>query len=311
MRRPRPTANRVIVTVLAVAATGVAGCARRPPAVDPAYRAEIEAWRAERLARLTAADGWLTLTGLFWLRPGANRFGSDPGNEVVLPAGRAPGVAGTLELRSDATVVVHPAAGAALTIDGAPAAERALASDRQGRPDLLRLGSLTFYVIDRAGKLGVRVKDAESPARVRFKGIEHFPVDPAFRVRATFEPYPSPREVRVATVQGPTQTMTAPGLVRFTLGGRPLALEPFLESPTDTTFFFVFKDATSARETYGAGRFLDAAAPPRGTRELVLDFNEAYTPPCGFTPFATCPLPPPENVLPVGITAGEKYHGAH
>ncbi len=311
MRRPRPTANRVIVTILAVAATGVAGCARRPPAVDPAYRAEIEAWRAERLARLTAADGWLTLTGLFWLRPGANRFGSDPGNEVVLPAGRAPAVAGTLELRSDATVVVHPAAEVGLTINGGSPTDRALASDRQGRPDLLRLGSLTLYVIGRAGKLGVRVKDAENQARVRFKGIEHFPIDPAFRVRATFEPYPSPREVPVATVQGPTQRMTAPGLVRFTLGGRPLALEPFLESPTDTTFFFVFKDVTSGRETYGAGRFLDAAAPPQGTRELVLDFNEAYTPPCGFTPFATCPLPPPENVLPLRVEAGEKYRGTH
>jgi uncharacterized protein (DUF1684 family) len=130
-------------------------------------------------------------------------------------------------------------------------------------------------------------------------------------VVGTFEPYASPRRVTVATVHGPEQTMFAPGLVRFTLHGRALALEPFVSSPGETSFFFVFRDATSGTETYGAGRFLDADAPQNGSREVTLDFNEAYTPPCGFTAFATCPLPPKVNELAVRIEAGEMFVGPH
>ncbi len=294
MNRPRRFASRPAATLLLLAVVLAAACTRKAPVVDPAYRAEIAAWRAARLAALTAPDGWLTLAGLYWLRPGPNRFGSDPGNEIVLPGAGIAGVAGPIDLRPDGA-----------------AGERPLRSDRDGKPDVVALGTYRFYVIDRAGTLGVRVKDTASSARAHFKGIEHFPLDPAYRVTATFEPYPAPREVKVATHQGPSQTMLAPGLVRFSLGGRSLALEPFVSSPADRTFFFVFRDATSGHQTYGAGRFLAADAPPAGGRSVVLDFNKATNPPCAFTPFATCPLPPPANELPVRIAAGEMYGGHH
>ncbi len=307
MNGPRCFPARATATLSLLAVVLATACTRKAPAVDPAYRAEIEAWRTARVAALTAPDGWLTLTGLYWLKPRANRFGSDPGNEIVLPGAAIAGVAGAIDLRPDGTAVLEPGPGAAVTVGGVAAGERPLRSDRDGNPDVVALGTYRFYVIDRAGTLGVRVKDTASPARAHFKGIEHFPLNPSYRVTATFEAYPAPRQVKVATHQGPSQTMLAPGLVRFSLGGRSLALEPFVSSPGDRTFFFVFRDATSGHQTYGAGRFLDAEAPPRGGRTVVLDFNKATNPPCAFTPFATCPLPPLANELPVPIAAGEMY----
>ena len=246
MNAPRTLAARFTATLPLLAVVLTSACARKPPAVDAAYRAEIAAWRAARLAALTAPDGWLTLVGLFWLQPGENRFGADPGNVVVLPGAGIAAVAGTLDLRPDGTVVLDPRPGAGVTVDGKPAAARPLRSDRAGSPDVVALATYRFYVIDRAGKLAVRVKDAASAARTQFKGIGHFPLDPAYRVTGTYEPYPAPREVKVATHQGPSQTMLAPGVVRFSLGGRRLALEPFVSSPADRTFFFVFRDTTGA-----------------------------------------------------------------
>lgn len=299
-----------LAALLAVLATLVAACARRVPP-DPAYLAEIEAWRAHRLASLKAENGWLSVVGLFWLKPGENRFGSAAANEIVLPGPGTPGVAGTLELRPDGTVLAHPAPGAGVVLDGSPAGERSLRSDREGgKPDVLRIGTVSLYLIDRSGKLAVRAKDSRNPARTGFKGIESFPVDPSYRVLGTFEAYPEARRVAVATAQGPNQTMLVPGIVRFSLAGRALALEPFVNSPDDDTFFFVLRDGTSGHETYGASRFLDAAAPTKGSRSVVLDFNKATNPPCAFTPFATCPLPLPGNVLKVRIKAGEKYSGS-
>jgi len=303
--------TRLLATAALVSTVTLPGCGRRTPAVDPAYLAQIEAWRAERLASLTADDGWLTVVGLFWLHPGENRFGTDPENEVVLPGKGAPAITGTLEFRKDGTVLLHPGPRTGITLAGLPATERTLASDRGGKPDVLAAGAVRFYLIERGGKLAVRVKDPHSARRVGFAGIRYFPVDTAYRVEGAFEPYPAPREVAVATVQGPEQKMLAPGLVRFRLGGRSLALEPFISAPDDPEFFFVFRDATSGTETYGAGRFLDTPVPKAPSRVVVLDFNKAYSPPCAFTPYATCPLPPRQNELPVRIEAGEKFGPGH
>jgi uncharacterized protein (DUF1684 family) len=301
----------VLVSALLAALAALAGCGKRAPAVNPAYQGEIESWRAARLAALTAEDGWLTVTGLYWLEPGDNPFGAAPGNTVVLPGKGVPPVAGVFELRRDGTVVVHPREGAGVTLDGAPPPNRALRSDRSGTPDVLRIGAVRFYVIDRAGTLAVRVKDPDNPARARFEGIRSFPVDPACRVEGTLEAYAVPREVTVATAQGPQQKMLVPGVVRFTLAGKALALQPFVSSPDDRTYMFVFRDLTSAVETYGAGRFLDTDAPSPGSLKVTLDFNKAYSPPCAFTPFATCPLPPRQNELPLRIEAGEMHSGTH
>jgi hypothetical protein len=297
--------KRLVIVCLLLVSTA---CAERVQLPDSAYLAEVEAWRAERHQRLTAEDGWLTVVGLHWLEPGVNRFGSDPGNEIPLSSPDVPSVAGTVELLADASVVARAAAGAAVTVNGTPLVESVIHSDAQGQPDLLGVGRLSFYLIDRGGRLAARVKDPEAPARTGFKGIEHFPIDPRCRVTARLEPYPEPREVPVPTVLGTPTTMLAPGILRFTLRGEELSLEPYVNAVDDPEYFLIFRDRSSGNTTYGGGRFLDAAAAgDDGT--TVLDFNLAYSPPCAFTPHATCPLPPPQNSIPVSIEAGEMFAG--
>jgi uncharacterized protein len=273
------------------------------------FQAREKSWRDKRQAGLASENGWLTLVGLDWLQPGENVFGSDPACAVPLPAGKAPANAGVLILEKEQVrLVPDPAAG--LTIDGKPATEKVLADDNSENTDVLHLGKLSFYVIRRGDRFGVRVKDPESPVRKNFKGLDYFPADPKWVVTATFVPFDAPKEVAVPTVLGTTDTMQAPGIVKFTIGGRELSLEPVVEDPSDPALWFIFKDATSAKETYGGGRFLYADMPKDG--KVVIDFNQAYNPPCAFTPYATCPLPPKENWLPVRIEAGEKvFKGAH
>jgi hypothetical protein len=293
---------------LAVVVLALGSCTEAPTPTDPAYLAEVEAWRADRLARLTADDGWLTLTGLFWLEPGDNPLGSAADNAVVLPDPGLPAVAGRLVLAADGSVTAIAEPGAGLLINGEPIGERVLATDASGAPDVVTAGRVRFFIIDREGRLAARVKDPDAPARRAFTGIEHFPVDPTARVTARLEPYDEPRRVAIPTVLGEDTSMLAPGRLRFELHGRELTLEPYRESPDDTSLFLIFRDTTSGDSTYGAGRFLYAEAPgPDGT--TTLDFNLAYNPPCAFTPFATCPLPPPQNWLPVPIEAGEKFSG--
>lgn len=284
----------------------LASCGDTPPPVDPAYAAEIEAAWAEREARLTAEDGWLTLTGLFWLEPGANIVGAAPDAHVRLPDGAA--VVGSLHLGPDGVVTLLPAPGGDLTVNGERAAEQTLATDMTGTPDLMRTGRVLFYLIARGDRIGVRVKDPENPTRRDFPGLERYPIDPAFRVTASFEPYPEPKEVAIPTVIGEPSMMLAPGLLRFEIDGESVSLEPYISNPDDRELFIVFRDTTSGVNTYGAGRFLDAEL-IEGSNEVILDFNLATNPPCAFTPFATCPLPTPENTLAVAVEAGEKYSG--
>jgi len=290
---------------------GLPGCQNQTSTVDPAFLASENAWRAERLARLTKPDGWLTLVGLHWLRPGENSFGSGPGNAVPLPP--APGVpseAGVLVLGDDGTVTIRCQPEAGVTLNGHPVDEAVLKADTDPKgPDILHAGRILFYVIRRADKTGIRVKDPESPARTKFQGLRWYPPDPRWVVTGHLERFPQPHTVEISTAIGTTEEMLAPGIIRFNLQGSELGLTPLVASPGDTELFIVFADATSGPETYGAGRFLDATVDPDGT--VKLNFNRAYNPPCAFTPHATCPLPPPQNVLPIPIRAGEKISGGH
>jgi uncharacterized protein (DUF1684 family) len=205
-------------------------------------------------------------------------------------------------------VVARAAADAGVTVNGSPLVESPLATDATGKPDVVGVGRLSFYVIDRSGRLGVRVKDPDSAARRDFTGIESFPIDPRYRVTATLEPYGALREVSIQVITGDQTTMLAPGVLRFELLGEELTLEPYLESPQDDRYFLIFRDRTSGDTTYGGGRFLSAAlAGPDGA--TTVDFNFAYSPPCAFTAYATCPLPPPQNALPVAVEAGERFAG--
>jgi uncharacterized protein len=274
------------------------------PAPPPDYRAEVESWRLSREETLRKEGGWLSVAGLFWLEDGPNHFGTEATNDIVLPAGSTPPRAGVLDL-SGGKVTVRVEPGVEATIGGKPlAGSAALAPDTSGKPDELRVGRLSLTVIDRSGKLGIRLRDPEAPQRKAFKGLTWFPVDPAWRVTARFEPYSPPKQIPIANVLGQVNQMQSPGALVFTVKGQTLRLDPVLEDPEAKELFIMFKDPTSGKLTYGAGRFLYTELPKNGT--VVVDFNRAYSPPCAFTPFATCPLPPPQNRLPLPIEAGEK-----
>ncbi len=275
------------------------------PAETP-FQAELAAWRKARNAALAAEDGWLTLVGLHWLRPGENAVGSDPEGSVRLEGPGIPPRALVLRLEGGAVrATAEPGAG--VTVNGEGLSDRLLATDEAGRPDRLGIGGLRAHVIRRGDRFALRVKDPASPARARFRGVPCFPPDPALRVEATFTAYDPPREIPVATVLGTRVPMRVPGRATFRLKGRELVLEPVLEAPDSSELFFMFKDATNGRGTYGAGRFLYTPLPKDG--RVVLDFNRAENPPCAFTPFATCPLAPRQNWLPVALRAGEKDPG--
>lgn len=284
---------------------------KRPPVSSPAYAAEIGTARALREKRLASENGWLTLVALHWLAPGENAVGSDPASPLALEAPGIPPKAASFDLRPDGTVHLRVEPSAPVTVNDAPPTDAALVSDKGGKPDVVAVGRVRLTVIERGGRLAVRARDPESPRRTGFAGLDYFPVDPSLRLEATFEPYEGLREIDVPSAQGPPQKAFAPGVVRFTIAGREHTLEPTVESPSDATFFFVFSDGTAGAGSYGAGRFLYAARPKAGEKKLFLDFNLAQNPPCAFTPYATCPLPLPKNVLPVKIEAGEMAPAGH
>ncbi len=285
-------------------------CQQTPRPLPPKLHAELEKWRQDRLERLTSNNGWLTLIGLYWLEPGDHSFGSSNRCEVVLPDPTIPALAGTVTLKDDGTVFLTVAEEGATTVNGSDVASTRLNDDSAGHPDVVRTGRITFYVIRRADRLGLRIKDPEAPTRESFKGLEYFPEDARYRVVGRLERFKHPRTMVINTAIGTQEEMLAPGLLRFELLGHDLSLAPLVQNPDDHDFFVVFRDATSGVTSYSGGRFLEATLKDDGT--AVLDFNRAYNPPCAFTSFATCPLPPEENVLPLPVRAGEKLPpGAH
>ena len=279
-----------------------------PAMAQEAYVQAVDAWHAGRVARLTAEDGWLSLIGRDWLNPGENTLGSAPGSTVLLPEWAAPAKAGLFILER-ASVRFRPFPGSGLLLNGKPATEAVLKSDAEEKPDVLQAGRVRFYVIRRGDRFGIRIKDPEAPSRKSFHGVPRFPVDPAWRVEADFVPYATPQTRLIPTVLGTTEPMTAPGLLKFKVAGREITLEPMVEDPEHPELFLIFKDATSAHGTYPAGRFLYADMPKGG--KVILDFNRAVNPPCAFTLFATCPLPPKQNQLTIAVPAGEKDPGLH
>lgn len=259
---------------------------------DETYRASVERWHAERLARLRAAEGWLSLVALHWLTPGSN--------EVVLSEGAAP-------FQVDVRDGEVRAVGEELRHEGTelPPEGLSLVADVDGEPTKLDLGSLRIILIRRGERLALRAWDRQAEALRTFAGIDRFPVDPRWRIDARFEPTEG-RTIPVPDVLGGVAQEPSPGTVAFSIEGVEYRLEA-LEGGNDGELFLVFADATSGEETYGAGRFLYTDPPAAG--RVAVDFNLAYNPPCVFTPYATCPLPPAQNRLPLRIMAGEKdYH---
>lgn len=276
-----------------------------PP--DPSWEESVLAWRERRAERLRQPDGWLSLAGLHWLKEGANTLGAADDNDLVLPAG--PAHAGRIVLE-EGVLRVEAGPDPGLTHTGEPVTTLALATDgAEEGPTVLELDRLSFYVIDRGGHLALRVRDPENPALVHFQGLEYFPLDPSWRFDARFEPYEPLKTIRVADITGLVSEEAVWGAVVFERDGRTHRLDALAE-PGDEQLFIIFGDRTNGLETYGAGRYLYTDAPDAEMR-LEIDFNKSYSPPCIFTPFATCPLPPPQNRLPLRVEAGEKtYAGA-
>jgi uncharacterized protein len=271
-----------------------------PPApATSTYTSEIRTWRKEREARLQADGGWLTVSGLFWLKDGDNPFGSEASNAILLPTS-VPPRAGVITFRPG-EVRFSLNDGVSGTIDGAPVSSGLLKPDTTGEPDVLSLGRVTLQVIERSGRFGIRVKDMDSERRRRFPGLRWFPVKESYRVVARL--VPAPGMVSITNILGQVSEMPRPGHLVFTLNGKELSLDPVLEEPDAKELFIMFRDQTAPKQTYGAGRFLYVDLPKDG--QVVVDFNKAYSPPCAFTPYATCPLPPKQNRLPVRIEAGE------
>ncbi|HEX8797597.1 MAG TPA: DUF1684 domain-containing protein [Terriglobales bacterium] len=278
------------------------------------WKVSLLTWRADLAKELQQPNGWLTLIGLEWLKSGDNTFGSAPGNNLVV---RAPTAAylGVVELNDKSLELLPPHGGypRGLLVDSKlPENPQTLGSDDSEHPSKITTGTVTITIIHRGERYGLRIKDSKAPARTQFHGLRWYPPDEAYRVPAKWIPYNPPHQVAIPTILGTEVKADVPGAAEFTLEGKTLRLEPILESPDDKELFFILRDTTSTTETYGAGRFLYTALPDHGLTqpgELVLDFNRAQNPPCAYTPYATCPLPPPQNRLPIPIPAGQqRYH---
>jgi uncharacterized protein (DUF1684 family) len=271
------------------------------------HRAQVEAWYQDRELRLRNPDGWLALVGLHWLEPGDNHFGSDPANEIVLHGSGVAARAGTLRLE-DRAVHLTPETDAGLMLDGAPVEPMPLADDADGEPTLLELGSLRLHLIRRGDRIGLRVRDHDSPAVAGFRGVDRFPIDPSWRVIGRLEP--SDHEtVQIVDITGRASAEPTPGTFAFERDGVTWRITA-LAGDEEGALWLIFGDPTNARETYGGGRYLyTAQSAPDGT--TVADFNLAYNPPCVFSAYATCPLPPAENRLNLRIEAGERMYVAH
>ena len=271
--------------------------------------ARILDWRAKRLASLTSATGWLTPIALYWLKDGENSFGRAPTQAFsVDDAALAADTGVFISTNGHVRYVAH--ASKVMTYLGKPVTSLDLVPDAYENPTELVAGTLHFMLIERAGHLGIRVRDSVSPNRSQFKGLQYFPIRDDWHIQARFEPYVPERRIPIVNILGMTEEMTSPGALVFEREGRTWRLDTILEAPGDRELFVMFSDATSGRETYGAGRFLYVGLP--NADRIEVDFNEAYNPPCAFTDFATCPLPPPQNRLALAVDAGElKYERGH
>ena len=264
---------------------------------EPTYEQQIDQYRQDRVQRLTRPEGWLSVVALLPLQEGQNR--------VELPS-TPPKYAGVA--LQQGRVTLDP--DSSFSVDGKPvAAPLELHNDTEDAGyTTVRYGKMSFFIHKVGDHFGVRVKDPDSERRKNFKGIEYFPTDPKYRVEARFEPYNPPKHIPMPNVSGITTDEVSPGALVFTLDGKEYRIDPILEQGTKD-YFIIIKDATSGRETYGGARYL-YASPPDKDGKTIVDFNKAYNPPCAFTPYATCPLPPPQNRLPIRIEAGEKKYGS-
>jgi uncharacterized protein (DUF1684 family) len=291
---PKPILTAIVASFAALAFASIMNTDVSP------YQQSIEKWRQAYEASLKSDGGWLTVSGLFWLHEGENRFGADPLNDIVLPAASVPAVAGYFDFHAGKTVV-HVNSGVPITMNGKAVEIAELRPDSQDR---LVLGDLMLLVHASGDRLGIRLRDKNSKVRKDFVGLQWYPIDESYRVTAHYVPYGSPKATEIPNILGDMEKTSFAGYVTFSLRGQEYRLDA--EAGSSGRLFIVFRDLTSGKETYPAARFLDTAAPKDGNVEL--DFNLAHNPPCAYNPYTTCPLPAPGNRLHVEIPAGEKTY---
>lgn len=268
-----------------------------------AYKAEIDQWHEGRIESLKSSDGWLNLAGLFWLKDGVSTFGSDESNDLVFPKDKIPAKAGMF-LLNNGVVSLTALPDVEILAGEKPFKTGMIFHSDSMRQPKLSYGSLQWFIIKRDNQFGVRLRDLESTTVTAFHGIERYEVNPEFRTEAALEVPSTPKRIDITNVLGQTTAQESPGTLVFTMNDKEYRLDALLE---DEELFVIFGDPTNANETYPSGRYLYAKKPGVDGK-TILDFNKAYNPPCAFTPFATCPLPPVQNVLPIAITAGEKNY---
>ena len=313
---PSSLRSRRFLTALTFVLAGLLSCSDFVSAQSKAdWEKDLSAWRADHAADLQKPDGWLALAGLVWLEPGDNAMGSASGDKVQLPAS-APAQVGILHLEGT-TVSLRPPTGgfpAGLLVDGKPAVAQDLhtSSDNDKGNPRLTIGSLNFYAMKRGDRFAVRIKDAKSATLVGFHELKWYPPNEHYRVTAKWVPYNPAKTIKLVTMIGTAFDAPVPGGAEFSLDGKTYRLEPVTEDTPPKKLFFILKDTTSATKTYAACRFLYTALPPNGLDkpgDIVLDFNHLENPPCAYTPFATCPLPPTGNRLKTALPVGEqRYH---
>jgi hypothetical protein len=266
------------------------------------YIKSIQDWQVKRLDNLKSENGWLNLVGLYWLKEGQNPFGSNEANNIIFPE-KAPEFIGTITLFKD-NLSISINEDIKVFVNDSLITERDINTDFDDNTTIFKMGSLKWHIIKRGEKYGIRLRDLESPLIDQITEIPYFPINPVWRIQATFKKFDSPKKIAIPNVLGDTEYENCYGLLTFEIEGKEYSLMPLGDGETNG-LFLIFADETSAEETYGAGRFLSVEKPDKNGKTFV-DFNKATNPPCAFTEFATCPLPPKENILPIKILAGEK-----
>lgn len=271
---------------------------------DDEYTTEIKEWHERRIEGLKRNDGWLTLAGLFWLKEGENSYGSDKSNDIIFPEGTPAFIGKFILNNGNVTSVIND--GVEVYNDSVLVKEISMENDLQKNTTILTHGSFSWYVILRDGnRYGIRLKNSESRALKDFNDIDTYPIDKKWKIEARYEPYDPPKVIVIPNVTGTSVEDTSKGALVFNIDNKEYRLDAL---GSGERFFIIFADETNGEETYGAGRFLSVAGPD-STGKTVIDFNKAYNPPCAFTKYATCPLPPRDNYLKVAVTAGEKKYG--
>ena len=290
-------------TLLAIALAFL-GTSTAPALSGDAYRVEVEAFRKAREATLKADDGWLTVSGLFWVKPGETRIGGDPSSDVLLPSG-APEHLGVLTMaEGKATFRVDPGAGRHARRPAVRVGRDPLRRRGRGKSSVLAFGRFKLLLLKRGARHALRLKDNASEIRENFAGLRWFPVDQGWKVEAKFVPHPLPSRITFDTIVGEADVHESPGYATFERDGKTYRLDAAAQP--DGRLWFVFRDATSGRTTPANARQLTAEAPLGDV--VVLDFNKAVNLPCAYTPHATCPIAPPQNRLPLAVTAGERNY---